>query len=156
MKGTEQLPVTGGLFLEEDPSALLASTDTFPMTQDQRHTLRARGTYHATPRLWTAVAAEYGSGLPFEFSGDRGQALAQYGSRIVDRVDFESGRVRPRLSIDASLGATLSHSSTSRVRMQVDVRNLTNRLDVINFAGLFSGTALASPRTVAIRLSAGF
>ena len=31
--------------------------------------------------------------------------------------------------------------------------NLTNRLDVINFAGLFSGTALAAPRSVAVRVA---
>jgi len=36
------------------------------------------------------------------------------------------------------------------------VRNLTNRLNVINFAGLFSGTALGAPRSVAIRLRAEF
>jgi hypothetical protein len=32
------------------------------------------------------------------------------------------------------------------------VRNLTNRFDVINFAGLFSGTAVAAPRNVAVKL----
>ena len=37
-----------------------------------------------------------------------------------------------------------------------DVRNLADRLTVINFAGLFSGTALAPPRSVAVRLRADF
>ena len=37
-----------------------------------------------------------------------------------------------------------------------DIFNLTDRLNVINFAGLLSGTAVAPRRTVAIRLHAGF
>jgi len=32
------------------------------------------------------------------------------------------------------------------VRLQLDVTNLTNQLNVIDFAGLFSGTAAAPPR----------
>ena len=42
------------------------------------------------------------------------------------------------------------------IRLQVDVANLTNHFNVINFAGLFSGTALGAPRTLAIRLRAMF
>ena len=34
--------------------------------------------------------------------------------------------------------------------------NLTDRLNVIDFAGLFSGTALAAPRSFGLRLSADF
>src|SRR5438067_691712 len=49
------------------------------------------------------IAASYGSGLPFEFTGDRAQAVAQYGERIVERVDLEAGRVGPSLSLDASV-----------------------------------------------------
>ena len=43
-----------------------------------------------------------------------------------------------------------------RARLQVNVMNLMDRLNVINFAGLFSGTAIAPPRSVAIRLRAEF
>jgi outer membrane receptor protein involved in Fe transport len=157
MKGSARLPVTGGLFLDGDAALLLTSTESFPITQDQRHTVRGRATYRVTPLVWTTVAAAYGSGLPFEFSGTAQDAATQYGARIVERVDFESERVRPRFSLDASLGVTLTPPAAARrVRVQVDLRNLTNRLDVINFAGLFSGTAIAPPRSVAVRVSAGF
>jgi hypothetical protein len=37
-----------------------------------------------------------------------------------------------------------------------DLENLTNRLNVITFAGGFSGTALAPPRRVAARLQVEF
>jgi hypothetical protein len=42
------------------------------------------------------------------------------------------------------------------LRLQADVINLTNRLNVINFAGLFSGTAVAAPRGVAVRMQVDF
>lgn len=74
--------------------------------------------------------------------------------RIVERVELEAGRVRPSLSLDASVGVILVKAAKHSVRVQADVRNLTDQLTVINFAGLFSGTALAPPRTVAVRLRA--
>jgi hypothetical protein len=40
------------------------------------------------------------------------------------------------------------------LRAQADILNLTNRLNVIDFAGLFSGTAIAPPRSFGIRLRA--
>jgi hypothetical protein len=40
--------------------------------------------------------------------------------------------------------------------VQGDVMNLTNRLNVINFAGLFSGTAIAAPRSFSLRLTTEF
>ncbi len=62
---------------------------------------------------------------------DRAEAVAQYGARIVDRVNFEAGRVRPSFSLDASAGMVLAKSATRRLGLQLDVRNLTNRLNVI-------------------------
>lgn len=156
MRGLADLPITGGLFLGDEATTLLPSTDRFPVSQDQRHTVRGRVSYQLAPSAWVALAASYGSGLPFEFSGDRAQALAEFGQRIVDRVDFETGRVRPSLSLDASVGLVVVKTRTYSLRLQTDARNLTNRLNVINFAGLFSGTALAPPRSVAVRLRADF
>src|SRR5262249_37753201 len=42
MVGVGWLPITGGLFLGEEASSALASTERFPISQDQRHTLRGR------------------------------------------------------------------------------------------------------------------
>ena len=154
MRGTGDLPIAGGLFLGDDATALLSGTERFPISQDQRHTIRGRVSDQLTPSLWVALAGSYGSGLPVEFEGNRASAVEQYGERIVDRVDLEAGRVRPSFSLDGSAGLVLG--KTRGVRVQADVRNLTGRLNVINFAGLFSGTAIAAPRSVAIRVQAGF
>jgi len=154
--GVGYLPVTGGLFLGEDASTLLARSDRFPISQDQRNTARARLRGQIVPRLWVALGGSYGSGLPVEFDGSQADAIAQYGQRIVDRVNFSAGRVRPSFTLDASVGIDLWKSDKRAVRAQADVLNLTNRLNVINFAGLFSGTAIAAPRSASVRLAVEF
>ena len=50
----------------------------------------------------------------------------------------------------------IAKTAARSLRIQADVRNLTDQLTVINFAGLFSGTALAPPRSLAVRLRADF
>jgi outer membrane receptor for ferrienterochelin and colicin len=156
MKGTGELPIAGGLFLGQDSSSALTSTSAFPVSQDQRHTVRGRASWQVHPSAWVAMATTYGSGLPTEFDGDPKDALEQYGARIIERVDFEEGRVRPNFTLDASTGVTLLKRSTHRLQVQADVRNLTNQLNVINFAGLFSGTAIAAPRSFALRVTTIF
>ena len=156
MRGTGSLPITGGLFLGEDAAAALTSADRFPISQDQRHTVRARVSVQLSHRAWVAAGASYGSGLPVEFTGDPDLALAQYGPRIVDRVDLTNGRVRPHASVDGSVSYVIRRTDRQQLRVQADVINVTNRLDVINFAGLFSGTAVAPPRSLFVRLQADF
>jgi outer membrane receptor protein involved in Fe transport len=152
MVGTGFLPITGGLLLGDDAVSSMSSTSAFPISQDQRHTIRGRVAYQLSDRAWVAVAASYGSGLPVEFAGDPAQALEQYGPRIINQVDFESGRVRPSASVDAACSIVLFKSKRQQLRVQANVVNLTDRLNVINFAGLFSGTALAPPRSAGVRL----
>ena len=60
--GIGQGPITGGLFLGEQ-TAGVSDTSKFPVSQDQRNTVRARVRFQATARLWLASSAEYGSGL---------------------------------------------------------------------------------------------
>jgi hypothetical protein len=42
----------------------------------------------------------------------------------------------------------LYHKEERSATLQVQSANLTNRLNVINFASLFSGTAVAPPRSI--------
>jgi outer membrane cobalamin receptor len=156
MLGVGYLPVVGGLFLGDDANNLLGTTQSFPITQDQRNTARARLHYQIVRRVWIASMASYGSGLPVEFNGTPEDAVAEYGQRIVDRLNFERGRVRPSFSVDLSTGIDIHKADKRTVRFQGDVQNLTNRLNVIDFAGLFSGTAIAAPRSFSLRLIAEF
>jgi outer membrane receptor for Fe3+-dicitrate len=158
--GIGQGPITGGLFLGDAASGI-SDTSKFAVSQDQRNTVRARVRFQATDRLWLATTAEYGSGLPANLDGpaDGGTInffLTQYGPAIVDKVNFAIGRVRPNFSLDAAAGATLFHKEGKEVSVQLEGNNLTNRLNLINFASLFSGTAVATPRSVSARLKLGF
>jgi hypothetical protein len=156
MRGTGFLPITGGLLLGDDAVSALTSTNAFQISQDQRHTLRSRLAYELSDRAWVAMAASYGSGLPVEFVGEPTQALAKYGPRIINQVNFEDGRVRPSASIDAALSVIVFKAKRLTVRVQANALNLTDRLNVINFAGLFSGTALAPPRSFGVRMHVEF
>jgi hypothetical protein len=157
MVGSAYFPVTGGLFLGDSATnALTQLSGRFWVSQDQRNTVRTRFRYQFMPRLWGAVGAEYGSGLPVDFDGTYEQALAQYGQQVIDRVNFERERVKPSFAVDASVGADIWTHDAAAMRLQFDAININNRLNLINFAGLFSGNSIAPPRSYSIRLKAEF
>lgn len=155
--GIGQFPISGGLFLDDGAADLLSSNERFPISQDMRNTARAWLRYQISRRVWTAWSGSYNSGLPV--AGDL-PALnlleAQYGADIVSKVNFSRGRVTPSFSINASVGADLWRHDRRSVSVQADVLNLTGRLNVINFAGLLSGTATGAPRSFGIRLRTEF
>jgi len=157
MVGNVWFPVTGGLFLGDDASdAVSQLTGHFPDSQDQRNTVRTRFKYQVLPRAWVAAGADYGSGLPFEFTGDQDDALAQYGAAVISRINFDRGRIRPLLSVNASLGVDVYTSEKMQMRFQADGTNLNDWLNVIDFGGLFSGNAIGPGRSFGLRLNVSF
>jgi hypothetical protein len=152
--GNAWFPVTGGLFLGDD--AVIPTTGHFPDSQDQRNTIRGRVRYQVTRRLWIAGGIQYDTGLPFDFDGTYDDALAEYGQQVVNRIDFDRGRIDPSFQVNASAGADLYNSDRLKMRFQIDGENLTNVLDVIDFGGLFSGNAIGPSRSFALRLSSNF
>ena len=156
--GRAELPVAGGLFLGAEADDALESTGEIPITQDQRHTARARIRYQLHPRAWTAALVKYGSGLPVELEGDVDvdELEEHFGAEVVSRVDIEDGRLHPTFSIDWGAGVEVWRRDRRRLELRGEVANLTNRLNVVNFAGLFSGTALAPPRSASVRLRLDF
>jgi outer membrane cobalamin receptor len=157
MVGNAWFPVSGGLFLGDDARAAVSQlSGHFPDSQDQRNTLRTRFHYQLASCLWVAGGASYGSGLPFEFEGSEQDALAQYGPQVISRINFDRGRIRPLLSVSSSLGLDIYQAEKLKVRFQADGENLNNRLNVIDFGGLFSGNAIAPARSFALRLNTDF
>jgi len=75
---------------------------------------------------------------------------------VVDRINFDRGRIKPMLSINASAGADLYKKEGRALRLQADGENLNNRLNVIDFGGLFSGNAIGPSRSYALKLAATF
>ena len=154
--GIGQGPITGGLFLGDDAANALTDSK-FAVSQDQRNTVRARVRFQAERRVWLAIGSQYGSGLPAQIgSADVNDLLTAFGPQILSRVNFQRGRVRPNFSLDAAAGAELFHSEQRSAMVQIQVSNLTDRLNVINFESLFSGTAVAAPRSVSARVKFTF
>ena len=157
MVGNVWYPVTGGVFLGSNAtSAATQLTGHFPASQDQRNTVRARFRYQIAPRLWLASGVSYGSGLPFAYTGDAADALAQYGPQVISRINFARSRILPSLAASASLGTQIYKSKRVTMRFQADGDNLNDRLNMLDFGGLFSGTAVAPGRSFALRLNMSF
>ncbi|MDH4063695.1 MAG: TonB-dependent receptor [Acidobacteriota bacterium] len=158
LKGTARLPLVGGLFLGDDALEALEAEGEVVITQDQRHTVRGQLRFAASDRLWLAATVRYGSGLPVELEDEVDEAalVAQFGEQTLERVDFDRGRVRANLALSLGAGLTVWHADRHRVTLRIEAVNLTNRLNVINFAGLFSGTALGAPRSATVRLQYQF
>ena len=154
--------MTGGLFLGDD--AEIPTAGHFPDSQDQRNTVRGRVRYQITPRLWVAGGIQYDTGLPFEFQCPDGESedqciagvVQQYGQKVVDRINFNRGRILPAFQVNASAGALLYKSERLQTQIQADGQNLNNVLNVIDFGGLFSGNAIGPPRSFALRLTTTF
>ena len=90
------------------------------------------------------------------YTGTFSQALAEYGQQCVNRINLAGGRIKPTLSVDLSAGADLYKKETRSLRLQADGENLNNRLNVLDFGGLFSGNAIGPPRSYFLRLAATF
>lgn len=97
-------------------------------------------------------------GLPADLgpNPDTAFLLAQYGPEILNQVNLTRGRGSPNLSVDAAGGAELYRKEQRSAVFQIQVSNLADRVTVINFASLFSGTAVAPSRSVSARLRLAF
>jgi hypothetical protein len=131
-------------------------TGHFPDSQDQRNTVRARIRYQAAPRLWFAVGSDYNSGLPFQPDLTPQQYATEYGQVVISHLNFDRDRISPYLTENVSVGADLYKREKRSVRLQADAQNLSNKLEVIDFGGLFSGNALGPSRQYAFRLVTAF
>jgi hypothetical protein len=155
--GNSWFPVTGGLFFGSDASnAASQLTGHSPDSQDQRHTVRGRVRYQLAPRFWTAFGIQYDTGLPFVFDGDPATVLSEYGQQVLNRINFNRGRIYPAFQANASAGVDLYKSDRITTRLQADGQNLNNILNVIDFGGLFSGNAIGPSRSFALRLTTTF
>jgi hypothetical protein len=106
---------------------------------------------------WVAADGFYGSGLPVE-TGDVDMAAlsALYSPAVLSRVNFDRGRVRPSSTLDLSAGTTVWSHNDRALQFQGSVGNVFDRLNVINFAGLLSGTAVDAPRHYSLRMRFNF
>jgi hypothetical protein len=159
------LPVVGGLLLGSEsgvavgPGGNLINTQLtghIPDSQDQRQTIRARIRYQVAPRLWVALGSDYNSGLPFEPDESPGLYATEYGQVVINHLNFDRDRISPYLTENASVGVDFYEHEKRSLRLQGDVANLSNELELIDFGGLFSGNAIGPSRQFTFRLVSTF
>jgi hypothetical protein len=136
-------------------SDALDSTERVPIAQDQRHTARARRisfTRARGPRRWSAMAAA----CRWSSSDvDLDDLVDHFGQRwSIGWTSSASGSIRRWRSTGG--GRRVVAERRTAARMRAEVANLMDRLNVVNFAGLFSGTALAPPRSASVRVRLDF
>ncbi|HKR58366.1 MAG TPA: TonB-dependent receptor, partial [Pyrinomonadaceae bacterium] len=153
-------PITGGLFLGEDPAELQAVGVKFSADHDQRNSLQFQlGYNHRKSGIYMTFSGRYDSGVPTDV--EPGTTLSDFVAqgfdpRLYSEIDFQRGRVRPRTVLDFSVGADLMQKERVALNLQFDVQNLTNELFLYNFQSVFSGTHVGPPRLFSGRLSLRF
>jgi hypothetical protein len=60
------------------------------------------------------------------------------------------------LAVNSSVGIDFYRHKKTNMRLQIDGDNLNNRLNVIDFGGLFSGNAVGPARSIFGRIVADF
>jgi hypothetical protein len=112
--------------------------------------------YQVDARLWVALGADYNSGLPFQPDLTPAQYATEYGQVVINHLNFTRDRISPYLTENASVGAELYQRGKYSVTIQGDAQNLSNKLEIIDFGGLFSGNAIGPSRIFSIRLMTSF
>ncbi len=151
-------PVNGGLFLGESVESLENPGLRFPNDHDQRNNGQFRVLYdNRRSGFFVAIGARYDSGLPVEVEGTREDLEAEgISPRILDEVNFERGRIRPRTLWDFSTGIDLFRRERASIRAQFDIQNFTNKFFIYNFESVFSGTHVGYPRLFSGRVTVSF
>lgn len=153
-------PITGGLFLGEDPQDLFLQGLKFANDHDQRNEAQFQFGYnHRRSGLYATFSGRYDSGVPVDV--EPGTTLADFvgegfDPRLFNEIDFQRGRVRPRTVLDFSVGADLMQKERVSMNLQFDIQNLTNELFLYNFESVFSGTHVGYPRLLSGRLTLRF
>jgi outer membrane receptor protein involved in Fe transport len=153
-------PINGGLFLGEAVESLNDPGVKFAADHDQRNSLQFQMSYNHHPSgIYAIFGGRYDSGTPTDV--EPGTTLAEFVAegfdpRLYNEIDFQRGRVRPRLLLDFSVGADIFQKERASLNVQFDVQNLTNELFLYNFESVFSGTHVGYPRLFSGRVALRF
>ncbi len=109
-------PISGGLFLGENPQELQLQGVKFSADHDQRNEAQFQLSYNHKPSgLYATFSGRYDSGVPMDV--EPGTTLAQFVAqgfdpRLYNEIDFQRGRVRPRTILDFSVWRGLAEKRT--------------------------------------------
>jgi outer membrane receptor protein involved in Fe transport len=94
------------------------------------------------------LSGRYESGTPIQREeGEEDELAGRPGSEL---VDFERGRVKPRVLFSLVVGWPVVATDRVRLTLRGSILNLFDRDYAYNFGNPFSGTHFGAPRTAAV------
>jgi hypothetical protein len=153
-------PIIGGLFLGEAVESFSNPNQVFAADHDARNSGQFQIGYNHKQGWWVTLGGRYDSGYPVELENESRQEFEaenpEISRQILNEVDFDRGRVKPHFILNLSAGVDLFRQDKTKVSLQFDVQNLTNRFFLYNFESVFSGTHIGYPRLYSGRLTVNF
>jgi len=152
-------PITGGLFLGEAVDLMARAGERINIEEDQRNTVAFQFMYDRLPGgLWTAFGGRHDSGFSVELEPDANleEFAMEFPEKILDRVNFERGFIKPHTVFDWSIGKDIRLNEHLSLSGQFNIQNLADRFYLITFESVFSGTTIGRPRNYSGRLSLNF
>ena len=152
-------PITGGLFLGEAVDLRERAGQRINIEEDQRNTLVFQLMYDKLPgRFWAAFGGRHDSGFSVELEPEatEGGFGDEFPEKILDRVNFERGFIKPHTVVDLSVGRDFKLNEHVSVSGQFNAQNLADRFYLITFESVFSGTTIGRGRNYSGRLSFNF
>jgi TonB-dependent receptor-like protein/carboxypeptidase family protein len=153
-------PITGGLFLGEAVDLSMRPPGSrINIEEDQRNTVVFQGMYDKLPgKFWMAFGGRHDSGFSVELEPDatRAEFATEFPEKVLDRVNFERGFVKPHTVLDLSVGRDFAINEHVSLSGQFNIRNIADRFYLITFESVFSGTTIGRPRSYNGKLSLNF
>jgi len=151
-------PLTGGLFLGEAIELRKLTGQRISIEEDQRNTIVFQLLYDRIPgHVWVAVGGRHDSGYSIELDEDGKEKFERlFPAKILDRVNFERGFIKPHTVLDFSAGRDFTVNDHISISSQFNVQNFADRFHLITFESLSSGAAIGRPRTYSGKLSVNF
>ncbi|HST21659.1 MAG TPA: hypothetical protein VLR90_11105 [Blastocatellia bacterium] len=151
-------PLTGGLFLGEAIELREMAGQRISIEEDQRNTVVFQLFYDRLPgKLWMAFGGRHDSGYSIELDEDSKENFERlFPAKILDRVNFERGFIKPHTVLDFSIGRDFTVNDHISISSQFNAQNFADRFYLITFESLSSGAAIGRPRTYSGKLSVNF
>lgn len=146
-------PVTGGLFLEDEITAISDGGEFIP-DHDQLLVASSGWTWtHAGSGATMSFTFRHETGTPIELDEDEADELqSQPGSEM---VDIDRGRVAPRSIVSVQAEVPIWRRSRRSVTVRASVLNIFDARYAYNFGNPFSGTHFGPSRTASVGLRIG-
>lgn len=153
-------PITGGLFLGEAVDiSMRPAGSRINIEEDQRNTLVFQMMYDKLPgKFWAAFGGRHDSGFAVELEPDASEEefAMEFPEKILDRVNFDRGFIKPHTVFDFSIGRDFRLNEHVSLSGQFNIQNLADTFYLITFESVFSGTTVGRPRNYSGKLSFNF